>query len=373
MINRERIISEFSELVEIDSPSFGERKMADVLKHKLEGIGFSVNEDGAGSNYGSDCGNLYGYLSGDIPGEPLLFSGHMDTVAPALGKKAVLHSDGRITSEGNTVLGADDIAGLVSILEAIRSLREEGIPHRSIEVLFPIAEEVYAKGSCVFDYTKIKAKEAYVLDLDGKVGRAAYTAPSILSFTAIIRGRASHAGFSPEEGIHSIAIAAKAINQMKLGRIDPETTVNIGTISGGAATNIIPESCKVEGEIRSFHHDKALDCLEEIKALFLLEAEQAGASLDWEEFINCIAYETKLNSTVAEQYREACALVGLSAEFVKTFGGSDHNVFATKGIEGLVISNAMNRVHSCEEYTDVEELIKSTQIVRNLMISKDRN
>jgi tripeptide aminopeptidase len=292
----------------------------------------------------------------------------MDTVAPAQGKKAVLHSDGRITSTGNTVLGADDIAGLVSILEAIRSLREEGIPHRSIEILFPIAEEVYAKGSSVFDYSVIKSKEAYVLDLDGKVGRAAYTAPSILSFTAVIRGRAAHAGFSPEKGIHSIAIAAKAIDQMKLGRIDSNTTVNIGTISGGAATNIIPESCKVEGEIRSFHHDKALDCLEEIKALFLLEAEQAGASLDWEEFINCIAYETKLNSKVAERYREACALAGLSAEFVKTFGGSDHNVFATKGIEGLVISNAMNLVHSCEEYSDVEELIKSTQIVRNLMI-----
>ncbi len=370
-MNRERIISEFTELVEIDSPSFGERKMADVLKGKLKSIGFSVEEDGAGSYYGSDCGNLYGFLSGEIPGEPLLFSGHMDTVAPALGKKAVLHSDGRITSTGNTVLGADDIAGLVSILEAIRSLREEGIPHRSIEVLFPIAEEVYAKGSCLFDYSIIKAKEAYVLDLSGKVGRAAYTAPSILSFRAIIQGRASHAGFSPEEGIHSIAIAAKAINQLKLGRVDSDTTVNIGTIAGGAATNIIPESCKVEGEIRSFHHDKALGCLEEIKELFVREAEQAGASLDWEESINCIAYETKLDSKVAVRYREACSLAGLLAEFIKTFGGSDQNVFATKGIEGLVISNAMNSVHSCNEYTEIEELIKSTQIVRNLMISQE--
>ena len=370
-MNRERIISEFTELVEIDSPSFGERKIADVLKRKLESIGFSVTEDEAGGVYGSDCGNLYGFLQGEIPGEPLLFSGHMDTVAPTTGKRAVLHSDGRITSAGNTVLGADDIAGLVSILEAIRSLREEGIGHRSIEVLFPIAEEVYAKGSSVFDFSNIKAKEAYVLDLSGKVGRAAYTAPSILSFTAIIHGRAAHAGFSPEEGIHSIAIAAKVINQMKLGRVDSETTVNIGTISGGVATNIIPESCKVEGELRSFHHDKALSCLEEIKSIFFKEAEQAGASLNWEETINCIAYETKLNGKTADRYREACRKAGLTAEFIKTFGGSDHNVFATRGIEGLVISNAMNSVHSCDEYTEVEELIKSTQIVRNLMISRD--
>lgn len=368
MINRDRLISEFAELVEIDSPSFGERKIADILKKKLEDIGFSVSEDEAGSHYGSDCGNLYGYLPGDMTGAPLLFSGHMDTVAPANGKKAVLHHDGRITGAGDTVLGADDVAGLVSILEAIRSLQEDGKPHRSIEVIFPIAEEVYAKGSCLFDFSKVEAKEAYVLDLSGKVGRAAYTAPSILSFKAVILGRASHAGFSPEEGIHSIAIAAKAINHMKLGRVDADTTVNIGTITGGAATNIIPESCRLEGEIRSFQHDKALSCQEEIKELFTQEAEAAGASLQWEETVNCIAYETKLYSAVAERYREACRLSGLTAEFVKTFGGSDHNVFATKGIEGLVISNAMNRVHSCEEYTEVDELVKSTEIVRNLMI-----
>lgn len=125
----------------------------------------------------------------------------------------------------------------------------------------------------------------------------------------------------------------------------------------------------VRGEIRSFHHDKALQCLNEINALFRLEAEQAGAFLDWTEEVHCIAYETGLNSRVAERYREACEATGITAEFIKTFGGSDHNVFATKGIEGLVISNAMNCVHSCNEYTEVEELIKSTQIVRNLMIS----
>lgn len=371
MISRQRIVDEFSELVAIDSPSFGEKKMAEVLKHKLEQIGFAVTEDEAGSIYGGACGNLYGYLKGDAPGEPLLFSAHMDTVGPAYGKRAVLHLDDRITSAGDTVLGADDVAGLVSILEAIRSIREEGISHRSIEVIFPIAEEVYAKGSREFDYSIVKSREAYVLDLDGKVGRAAYMAPSILSFTVVIRGRASHAGFSPEKGIHSIAVAARAISQMKLGRVDDDTTVNIGTIDGGVATNIIPECCSVKGEIRSDHHDRALDCLKEIKKLFLQETEQAGASLDWEEAVNCKAYETKLDSSVAQRYRRACELDGFSAEFVKTFGGSDQNVFASKGIEGLVIANAMNRVHSCDEYTEVEELIKSTRIVKNLMISRE--
>jgi tripeptide aminopeptidase len=370
MINKDRSISEFFELVAIDAPSYQERRMADALKPKLEEIGFRVVEDEAGKFYGSDCGNIYGFLEGGLEGEPLLFSAHMDTVPPAYGKKAVLHPDGRITSAGDTVLGADDVAGIISILEAIRSLREEGTLHRSIEVLFPIAEEPYAKGSSVFDYSNILSKEAYVLDLSGKVGRAAYTAPSILSFSANFKGKASHAGFAPEDGIHSIAIAARAVGKIQLGRIDPDTTVNIGKITGGAATNIIPEDCRIEGELRSFRHEKALRLLAEIKELFEKEAGEAKASLEWEEVVNCVAYETDTDGRTAGRYREACEKAGLSAEYIRTFGGSDHNVFATRGISGLVLSNAMNKVHSCEEYTETEELIKSIQIVRNIMTSK---
>lgn len=368
-MNKERLIHEFIELVAIDAPSFKERRMADTLSKKLADIGFIVTEDTAGQPYDSDCGNLYGYLKGTLPGEPLLFSAHMDTVPPAHGKRALFQEDGRITSAGDTVLGADDVAGLVAILEAIRSLREVGIEHRSIEVLFPIAEEPYAKGSSLFDYSQVRAKEAYVLDLDGKVGRAAYTAPSILSFVATIQGRASHAGFAPEAGIHSIAIASAAISKLRLGRVDEITTVNVGKIEGGKATNIIPEDCRIEGELRSFRHESALNYLNEIKQIFAKEAESAGATLHWKETVNCIAYETDTEERVAKRYRKACEEAGVQAEFVKTFGGSDYNVFATKGISGLVLSNAMNKVHSCEEYTEIEELITSTQIVRNLMTS----
>jgi len=370
-MNRDRLIEEFIELVAIDAPSFGERKMADCLMQKLTEIGFTVSEDEAGRAFGSDCGNLYGYLEGELKGEPLLFSAHMDTVPPAHGKRAILNEDGRITSAGDTVLGADDVAGLVAILESVRSLREEKIPHRSIEVLFPIAEETYANGSNLFDYTQIRSKEAYVLDLDGKVGRVAYTAPSIISFTAVIHGKASHAGFAPEAGIHSIAIAAGAISKMKLGRVDEDTTVNVGKIEGGKATNIIPESCRVEGELRSFRHEKALDLLQEIKRLFTQEAENAGAMLEWKEDITCTAYETDPRGLTARRYARACEAAGIVPEFVKTLGGSDCNVFATKQITGLVLSNAMNQVHSCNEYTEVDELILSTQIVRNLMTSRE--
>ena len=142
MVNRKRLSKEFCELVSIDAPTLGEREIADLLKVKLEELGFQVQEDNAGELIGGNCGNLFATLEGEIVGLPLLFSSHMDTVEPALNKRPIVHPDGRITSSGDTVLGADDVAGIVAILEAVRSLKEDGLPHRSLEVFFPVAEEI---------------------------------------------------------------------------------------------------------------------------------------------------------------------------------------------------------------------------------------
>lgn len=232
-INEQRIRDEFAELVEIDSLSFAERDMADCLKKKLLSMGFSVEEDNAGSHYNGNAGNVYGYLKGTLPGEPILLSAHMDVVEPGIGRQAVFSGDGRITSAGDTVLGADDVAGIVEILEGIRAVLEAGLPHRDIEVLFPIAEELYIKGTNVFDFEKIRARDAYVLDLSGKIGTAALQAPSIISFQVTVRGKAAHAGFEPEKGIHAVALMSKAIGKIKQGHIDEKTTFNIGTVMGG--------------------------------------------------------------------------------------------------------------------------------------------
>jgi tripeptide aminopeptidase len=173
-----------------------------------------------------------------------------------------------IRSRGKTVLGADDMAGVAAILEALQVIREKNLPHGPVEVLFTVAEEAYAKGAGVFDFAKLMSEEAYVLDLAGPVGTAAYAAPSILSFTAVIRGRASHAGFAPQKGIHAIAVAADAISMMPMGRIDEETSVNVGTIAGGLGTNIIPDKCVVRGEVRSLSHEKAVKQAELVKKQF---------------------------------------------------------------------------------------------------------
>ena len=250
MVNRDRITEKFKRLVQFDSVSFNERKTADQLLEYLRNMGFDVREDCAGEKYGGNAGNIYGFLKGTIPGKPVLFSAHMDVVNPGKGKKAVFDKNGKITSEGTTVLGADDISGIVEILEGIQMLVEQGIPHRDIEVLFPIGEEAYIKGTNIFDFCKIKARNAYVLDLSGTVGTAAIQAPSIISFKITVKGVASHAGFAPEQGTNAIALMCAAISCIKQGHLDDETTLNIGTVNGGTATNIVSDTAVCTGEIR---------------------------------------------------------------------------------------------------------------------------
>ena len=158
-IHKERLIKNFQRLVSIDAPSFGERRMADVLKEELESLGFTVEEDDGGSIYGGTAGNVYAFRKGTLPGTPILFSTHMDTVEPSGGKKALVGGDGRITSDGTTVLGADCMSGTAALLEALKELSEEGADCRDLEIVFFIGEEKHLKGSAVFDFSKVKAKE----------------------------------------------------------------------------------------------------------------------------------------------------------------------------------------------------------------------
>ncbi len=343
--------------------------MADHVKALFAGIGVTLEEDTSQSITGSNAGNLFGRVEG-TSGTPVLFAAHMDTVNPALGKRAILHEDGTVTSDGTTVLGADDLSGVTAIYEAVKYIKENKLTHRPIEILITVAEELYCKGANTFDYSKITAKEAYVLDLSGPIGTAAYAAPTLVSFEAIINGTAAHAGFHPEDGINSILAAAKAVAVLPQGHIDEVTTANIGIISGGSGTNIVSESCRINGEIRSLSHEKALQVLKEYHETFQREAENAGAYLAWEEILNIQAYETSLDSNAAKRYIEAVEKQKLIPVFEKTFGGSDNNVFAQHGIEGLVIATSMNQVHSCREYANLFEIAQVTQVLIELSKSK---
>ena len=342
------MINEFAEIVSVDSESFHEREIADLLTKKLKELGFDVYEDNAGEYYGGNAGNLYGFLKGNSDKEPILFSSHMDTVAPGIGKKAIIHSDATITSGGNTVLGSDDAAGLTEILEGIRSIIESGIPRGDIEVLFP--------------------KRAYVLDVSGDIGSAVVKAPSLVSFRATVIGRAAHAGFSPENGINAIAIASEAVASLEQGRIDDETTFNIGTVSGGTATNIVSEKCTVFGEVRSFDHEKALSQIKKLRKAFSDAASGTGADIDIEAVVNFKAYSLEEHSPVAEKFLEACSRIGIEGKLIKTFGGSDNHNFMKNGIDGTVISCGMYNVHSVQEYTKIDEILNGAKLVAQLII-----
>ncbi len=368
-IDRKRLVDEFLELTAIDSLSLGEREIADRLITKLKNIGFEVFEDDAGKHYGGNAGNIYAFLNGSKNTPPVLFSAHMDTVSPGIGKKAIVHEDGKITSNGTTVLGSDDAAGLVEILEGIRSIRESGVEHGDIEILFPIAEEVYIKGTDKFDFKKIRSKQAYVLDISGDVGAAAVKAPSLISFKITVTGRSAHAGFSNESGINAIAIAGKALSCIKQGRIDDDTTLNIGTITGGEATNIVPGSCVCCGEVRSFDHQKALEQIKKLESSFRETAEKTGAAVDITTCVNLVAYEVEKDEPVIQRFLKSCKQIGIDGKLVSTFGGSDNHNFVLNGIKGIVISCGMYNIHSTSEYTKVDELEKGAELVASLIIN----
>lgn len=364
-INRERLIETFQRLVSIDAPSFGEREMADALKAELTELGFTVTEDQAGERYGGTAGNVCGVRKGTISGPPLLFSTHMDTVEPAHGKRGVLGADDRITSEGKTVLGADCMSGTAAILEALREIKEEGKDCRDLEILFFIGEEKHLRGSEVFDYSHIQAEEAYILDLTGPVGTAAYQAPTLVNFQIEIHGRAAHAGLAPETGIHAIAIAARAVTRMQLGHVGDEMTVNIGAIhSGGTNSNIVPEFCRLVGEVRSYSHEQAMEQTRLIEEIFRKEAQEAGGTsrMDYQVLIR--AYETPQDHRSVRRFRRACEELHLPFRLIKTFGGSDASNLFHHGVPGLVLASAMELVHSCQEYTSVPELVRLTEIVK---------
>jgi tripeptide aminopeptidase len=365
-----RLFETFSKMVEINSPSFGERGFCDYLKTTLAGLGIACEEDGAGEIIGGNSGNLYAYVNGALAGNSILFSAHMDTVEPSIGKTAVVKSD-KIFSNGTTVLGADDVSGVTIILETLTRLKETNTPHRNIELLFTVAEEKHCAGSAVVDYSRIKSKEAYTLDLCGEIGEAANAAPTIFTFTVKITGKAAHAGFAPETGIHAIQVAANALAKLPSGSPESGLTFNTGTISGGLMTNIVPDNCVVTGEIRSLEHGAVLRYWESVKSVFEAEAKALGADLDFTTKTEITAYKIPETSAVAAAFKNACEKEGIKPDIHSTLGGSDNNNYALHGIEGLVIACSMHDVHSNREYAVLSELEQGVHLLTAILTDTD--
>lgn len=371
LVNGERLREEFLDLVCISSLSRREGTIARRLETILKGMGATVDVDDAGERAGGDTGNLLARFAGNTPGAaPFLLSGHMDTVGPA----AAIHpvNDGHfVRTDGTSVLGGDDKAGLVAILEAIRSLRERNVPHGDIEVVFTICEESGLTGAKYFDAGKLRSKRGLVLDVDG-VSELITRAPGANRLSFTVHGLAAHAGICPEEGLSAMQMTAEAIAAMRLGRIDGETTANLGTIQGGLATNIVPDRVVIRGETRSLDPAKLAAQTEHMRRCF--ENAVAGRAIR----IGEREHRAHVEIDVHHQYdrldvpdhagivalvQGAATALGRRCPTRGTGGGSDANVFAARGIEIANLACGMREIHTVNEWVDVRDLVLTAELV----------
>lgn len=361
MVKQERIVQEFLRLVQIDSPSLHEREIADYLKKKLADLGLDVIEDGAGEAIGNSCdeqtGNLIATLRGSRPDVPaIMFCAHMDTVEPGRGIKPVIR-DNVIYSDGTTILGSDDKAGIAAIIEMIQVLIEQKIPHGDIEVVFTVAEEGGLRGSKHLDYQRLKSKMAFVLDCDGQAGTIIIKAPSQYLIKSTIIGKAAHAGISPEEGVNAIVVASKAIAKMTLGRLDSETTANIGVINGGKATNIIPDMVNIEGETRSINPEKLEQHTNIIVNILETTAQEMGARAVIEKDLLYPRLYLEESSQVVSVAVQAAEKLGQKPILKSTGGGSDANILNGYEISTANLGIGMSKVHTTDEFITIDDLV----------------
>jgi len=357
------LIGEFENLVKIDSISLKERKMADYLKQRLVELGCRVEEDDGAKAVGGEAGNVIARFRGTDPARPpLLLSAHMDRVTPGEGIRPVREGN-IIRSSGDTILGADDAAGIVVVLEVLRMLGENERDYPDIEIVFSFSEEKGLLGAKAVDTSKLRAKIGYVIDSGGPVNRVIVQSPSHITFTVKVKGKAAHAGVEPEKGIDAVQVAARAISQMRLGRIDEETTANLGVISGGRATNIVCDLVEIRGEARSMNREKLDSTVEAIKGAFQKSCDEAGAVLEFESEIEYETYHISSSAEVCRRLLRAGKQLDMEISFIPAGGGSDANIYNAKGIECVVLSAGYFKPHSLEEYLDIEQLKKAVLLV----------
>lgn len=355
MIDSDRLYATFLELCSIDSEPTRERLMADHLKARLVALGFTVEEDDTADKIGGNAGNIFGRLDGTVAGETLLFSCHLDRVVPGLGVTPLL--DGEFfVSDGTTVLGADDASGLAALLEGFTVIKERQIPHPPIEVVLSVAEESGVMGIKYFDVSRVDSRCGFVLDASGRVGEIVIQAPEQMKIHAVVHGRKAHAGFVPEEGVSAIQIAAAAISRMQLLRIDAETTANIGSISATGATNIVPDRCEVWAEARSLDPEKVRAQVKAMTGALEEAAAEYGGSVDI-EVVDCYpSYKVAEDAEPARRAAAAAAKVGVPVCLRPTGGGSDANIFNSKGLPTVVLSCGYENAHTTRERISLEQL-----------------
>jgi tripeptide aminopeptidase len=363
LVQKQRLIEQFIEMVQIDSETGDERAICDYLKEKLSELGLDVIEDGSAAQTGHGAGNLVATLPATVSDAPVIyFTCHMDTVAPGKGIKPSLQ-DGYIVSDGTTILGSDDKAGIAALLEGLRVILEQKMEHGTIQLILTVGEESGLVGARHLDRSLVKADFGFALDSNGPVGEIITAAPSQVKILATIHGKAAHAGVNPEDGISAIQVASRAISRMPLGRIDEETTANIGKFQGGIASNIVPDRVEILAEARSRNEEKLNAQVEKMVRAFQEAAEEAGAKAEVETKVLYPAFRYTEADKVVQKAVAAVRKVGREPRIGASGGGSDANVIAGFGIPTVNLGIGYEEIHTTKERMPIAELIKAAELV----------
>ena len=366
MISKERLQSRFLEMIQVFSPSKGELPMVEWLERYFTERGISYRTDEAGKGYGGNGKNIVAHIPGNLPGDPIGFMAHTDQIEPCQDIHPIIEGD-IIRTDGTTTLGGDDKGGITAILEAVEDILETNPPHRDLYLVFSCSEEISMLGTKHMDLDMLPCKDLVVADDTGNTGVIAYKAPAMEAIHVTFHGRKAHAGIEPEKGVNAIVAAAKAISQMHIGRLSPETTSNIGRIEGGGATNVVTDSVYFTAEIRSHSMEVLHDEVAYMEQCCRKAAEEMGATV---EFCHELSYPTlnvSLDSNLVQMTVKAMEEEGITPNCMVIGGGSDANILAGHGYRSVILGLGMRDVHTVEESLDMNEVYKCTKVMRRMM------
>ena len=349
------VVDLFIALAALPSPPGEERAVADVVIGYLRDLGLSVDEDDAGPRVGSNIGNVYCRLEATNGGNPIFLCAHLDTVPPEGPIEPVIE-DGVVRNAAGTILGADNKSAVAAMLEGARRVLAENRPHGGIELLFTPKEEVGLLGAAAFDLERLHARLGYVYDQAAPIGDVILGAPYSRAMQVRFHGRAAHSGMYPEEGRSAIAAAARAVSDLRLGRVDEETTANVGIIQGGTAGNIVPEWCTLDAEARSHDERKLDELVQEMVDAFSFAAGLEDCEVETKVSKSYKGYRFKTDDAVVRIAAAALERSGYTPAYGLSGGAADANVFNERGLACLNLANGMEDIHTADERITVEDL-----------------
>ncbi|MBN1899419.1 MAG: M20/M25/M40 family metallo-hydrolase [Spirochaetes bacterium] len=360
-INKKQLINTFIKLIKIDSLSLKEKKFIDYLCKTFQDLGLRVKLQKVGQT-----GNIVAFLPGRLKNDPFFANAHMDTVTPGTKIKPII-KENLIKTDGSTILGGDDKAAIAIFIEAIKMVNKFKLMTHPVYFVLTYGEEIGLEGAKHFDFSLLKCKQGFSFDAGGAPGTMVLSAPTHVVYEINVFGKSAHAGIEPEKGKNAIKIASELIHKIRTGKLDKQTTANVGQIEGGRATNIVPDFVKFTGEIRSRNRSKWQKYIQAVKSKCRLVSKkyQTKITCDFKQAYRSYCFSK--TDTVVKKAIKACNMAGLKVKFDQTNGGSDSNIFNQHGFQTLNLGIGLNKVHSQEEFIYIKDLVNGLKMALALM------